>query len=109
MVIKDENIITEITPIKISERLCVKVVPIEKHYKTNWARISPFLLAKGRDMISVLMEPHINEIKRVHTDGFICLKKIDSKGSGLGDLRFEGICNYCEIKNNIEILGEFKY
>ena len=60
-------------------------------YKYNWARIKPFMLAKGRETIGRLIKPHLQHIRRIHTDGFISDKKLDVKiGNDIGELRYEG-------------------
>lgn len=80
-------------------------------FNTPFARLGPFLLARARAMISRIIEPHINTIVRVHTDGFISTKEltfsrtnkktIDSVkiGTHLGDLKYEGYCNSLHIMN----------
>ncbi len=40
-------------------------------YKTAFARIKPFLIAKGRSIICGIMQPYKSIVKRTHTDGFI--------------------------------------
>jgi len=42
-----------------------------KIFKGEYPRISPFLLAQGRKIISEQVEPYKDKVKRIHTDGFI--------------------------------------
>ena len=70
-------------------------------------------------MTSRIIEPYIDSIVRVHTDGFISTeqlsfektnnKTIDSVkiGTGLGDLKYEGYCENIHIKHMNKVIGEF--
>ena len=62
-------------------------------YKTGFARLKPFLIARGRALIAKTMLPYKNNIYRCHTDGFICSElPIGIKtGHELGDLVDEGM------------------
>lgn len=40
-------------------------------FKGEYPRIAPFILAQGRKIISETIEPYKENVKRVHTDGFI--------------------------------------
>ena len=65
-------------------------------------------MAKGRSTIAKIIEPHIEHVKRVHTDGFITDTKLNIKtGKDLGDLKYEGYCENVVIHNNIKIVGKF--
>ncbi|EFA77426.1 hypothetical protein PPL_12642 [Heterostelium album PN500] len=100
-------------------------------YETPFARLKPFIIAKGRSMISKIMinglqcEPNDvnNYIKRVHTDGFYSTKKLNfnthSKGKSHaiddvqigvapGDLKYEGYTEKVIIEKFKKVLGEFK-
>jgi hypothetical protein len=76
-----------------------------KTYRYPFARFEPFILAKGRIEISKIYEPYINNIVRVHTDGFYCTKKIEynNMGNELGQLKYEGF-GQCKVVNNITVL-----
>lgn len=59
-------------------------------FKTDYARFGPFLTAKARSLISQHIEPHIDHIKRVHTDGFLSDKPLDIKLSNdIGKIKLE--------------------
>ncbi len=96
-----------------------KILSNEQYYNTNFARLGPFLLGRIRLMMSKIIEPHIDKIVRMHTDGFTSTEKIKFKqinkysinnvkiGNDLGDIKFEGyfenihIININKIKNLI--------
>ena len=63
------------------------------YYKTNWARIKPFILAYGRSKLYYSYSKYEDKIIRIHTDGFyITEKPTDIKlGEELGQLKYEGI------------------
>ena len=42
---------------------------LNRFYKHGFARVSPFLIAKGRKVISEIMEPYESILVRCHTDG----------------------------------------
>jgi hypothetical protein len=71
----------------------IKYAKYEKQNIYTWARIKPFLLAKGRSIISKIMEPYKNILIRCHTDGvYFSEEPKDIKyGSQLGELRYEGL------------------
>ena len=77
--------------------LIIQFAPNERYYETSFARLAPFLLARGRRMISKIMQPHLDNIVRVHTDGFLSKVPLKFKkqsqsldsvkiGSNFGDL-----------------------
>lgn len=83
---------------KNENNIIVKHGPKNKIFETNFARLEPFILARGRRMISKIMEPHIDEIVRVHTDGFFSKTRLNFKktsqsldsvkiGTNFGDLK----------------------
>lgn len=105
-----DNKIQKITPIGDieNENYSVKVCKYGVKFENNFARISPFLLAKGRYMISKLIEPYENMIVRSHTDSMISKKPLPVQiGDSLGDLKYEGYCKNLEIINSAKIIGEF--
>jgi hypothetical protein len=80
-----------------------------KFYKTGFARLSPFLISQGRYQMSKILYQHRENVKQCHTDGFICDKLLDFKtGDKMGDLIFEGKCDYCIINHVNSVEGEFK-
>ncbi|RIB21195.1 hypothetical protein C2G38_2177342 [Gigaspora rosea] len=72
-------------------------------------RIKPFLLASARKTISEIVKPLGDQVKRIHTDGFIVAGKVELKtGIEIGDLKFEkrGICI---VKNCISVTWKPPY
>ena len=73
-----------------------------QNYGTH-PRIKPFLLASARKRISEIVKPLGDQVKRIHTDGFIVAGKVELKtGIEMGELKFEknGVC---VVKNCISI------
>jgi hypothetical protein len=80
-------------------------------FESPFARLGPFLLARTRALVSRIIEPHVDKIVRVHTDGFISTEKLKFEkdnlrildsvkyGTGIGDLKYEGYCETLCIKN----------
>lgn len=100
----------------------LKYTRANRFYETNFARIAPFILSRGRKMLSTIIEEHIDHIKRVHTDGFISTKKIDfciekkktssidkpKLGTEMGDIKYEGYCKHCSLKlDTMTVVGNF--
>jgi hypothetical protein len=81
-----------------------------KFYKTGFARISVFLISQGRYMMSKILYPHRENVKQLHTDGFVVSDKLlDVKtGDKMGDLVEEGKCDNCIIHHVNCVEGEFK-
>ena len=52
--------------------------------------MKPFILAFGRQMIGRIMEPYLDDIVSINTDGFKAVKQLDiTTGTDIGDLRIE--------------------
>jgi hypothetical protein len=91
----------------------VEITSEEKYYENNFARIKPFLVAKGRSVISKIIEQNLENVVHCHTDGLILKKPIhkDQKlGTDIGDLVFEGE-GVCFVKNStnfrVDMSGKF--
>ena len=82
----------------------------DKAFKTGWARMQPFLIAKGKYDLSKTMEPYINDVVRYHTDGFTLKTKPEGiiTGDKMGDLKYKGYCANAQVINCNKIIGEFK-
>lgn len=73
----------------------------------GFARIKPFLLAKGRYMISKIIEKNLSEIVHCHTDGLIMKSKIkgfqaveEKADADIGDLLYCGYDETCKVYNS---------
>ena len=62
-------------PNETSDNYKIQTISYDNMFKTNFARLGPFILSKGRQIISRIIEKHLNDIVRVHTDGFIAKKR----------------------------------
>jgi hypothetical protein len=65
------------------------------------------MLGRGRKLISDTMKPYIDKITYCHTDGFLSTEELPLKtGTNLGDLKFDGYCEECEVIGcNKKIIG----
>ncbi|RHZ67234.1 hypothetical protein Glove_302g42 [Diversispora epigaea] len=80
----------------------------EQNYGTH-PRIKPFLLASTRKTISEIVKPLGDQVKRIHTDGFIVVGRVNLKtGKKIGELKLEkrGICT---VKNYITVTWKLPY
>ena len=79
------------------------------YYIYDFARILPFLVAKGRYITSKFIEKQVDAVKYMHTDGWIMSERIDAElGSDIGDLKYEGKCKKVVIKNCTKPKEKFK-
>jgi hypothetical protein len=77
-------------------------------YETNWARIKPFMISRGRCEIARILTPHIEYVKKCHTDSMFVTKKLDIEtGFDLGNLKYEGYCPNAQILNLTKTIGDF--
>lgn len=68
----------------------IKFIKGNSYFKTRWARVAPFLIGKGKVEISLTYAKYVDNIKRVHTDGFSSDKKLPIKlSTELGGLKLE--------------------
>ena len=76
------------------ERIKLKVISYKYGYfKTNFARMKPFVLAYGRDRLFHVFKNYEQNIVRCHTDGVWMTDYPDSilTGTKLGQVKYEGI------------------
>jgi hypothetical protein len=93
---------------KDENKLRIVTTTQSKYYTTGFARLSPFLISKGRHMIGSMCYSHREHIKQIHTDGLISDTKLDIKtGDNIGDLVEEGYCENVEIQHCNNVKGEF--
>lgn len=102
--IHKEKDIDEIIPLNNDLRI-IKVCDYNDYYETPFARLKPFLLAKGRQKLARMIAPHMESILRVHTDGFYSDKELNVPlGKNIGDLKLEKICDNIKILKNGKII-----
>ena len=80
-----------------------------KAFRFPYARMKPFMLAKGREKILNICDKYMDDIVRIHTDGFYVKRKIDDikLGTELGELKYEGFCPVYHVNNVIHCTGKF--
>ena len=77
---------------KSNNKFQICYVKKDKYFKYPFARLKPFILAFGRQMLGRMIEPHIDNIYRIHTDGWSSSKLLDIKLTDeMGGLRYEGV------------------
>jgi hypothetical protein len=105
--IDEDEEICEIYPCSTDEDgIIIKTTKMNKYYKSNYARLCPFIIANGRKYISDIMFEHRNNIKRISTDGFLITTPIHYKTEAkLGELKYEGYNEEAEIKNKINYIN----
>lgn len=105
--VREGNEVVSMTTIS-DEKYEVEMVNKNKRYETNFARIKPFLLAKGRVKIAQHIEPYMDHVYRCHTDSMTSDIMLPIKTSKkLGDMKYEGQCPDCKIVNSMTVIGEF--
>ena len=83
----------------------VVVQSYSKPFKTNYARIAPFLTAFARRYMFLELKPFTDHVFRIHTDGFVADKQLHGlkMSSRVGDWKLEhkGSCtihNKCKVE-----------
>ena len=70
---------------------CLTVTNSNQIFKHNWGRLCCFMTSYARNKLSQIMQPHIDSICFVHTDGFLSKKKLDIDTSDeIGCLKYKG-------------------
>jgi hypothetical protein len=80
----------------------IKVIDKKNTYETEYARIKPFLLSKGRKKLIDMVLPFMDKVKFIHTDSAITTKKLNimtGTKADIGKLYYEGECTDYNIKN----------
>jgi hypothetical protein len=96
----DEEILSIIPYEKNEDIDVITTTNINKRYKTNYARLCPFLVGQGRRHMSNIMFPIKNHIHRIQTDGFLSQIPIHTNTDvKLGELRYEGYTSNGKIEN----------
>ena len=99
--INDDEEIIELRPCNKNEGInLIKTNKINKPYKTNYARLIPFLKSMDRKKMSEQMFDHRANIHQILTDGFLSDKLIHTNTDvKLGELKYEGFFENVVIKN----------
>ena len=102
MNIQDSKMLVGIKPAD-NKNTIIEIGYMQKFYETNYGRIAPFLLARGRAKISKIMQPHIESIVRCHTDSLLSKVPLNIPTSTeLGGLKLTVYKNI-EILNNVSV------
>ncbi|GAM18415.1 hypothetical protein SAMD00019534_015900 [Acytostelium subglobosum LB1] len=99
----DNYLMDRITP-TINGHIMVRGVDNTDMFNTPFARLMPFIISRGRKMIGTIIKGDIDNVMRVHTDGWYMtvpweqssLKtSLDYPKLGIqcGDVRYEGYCD----------------
>jgi hypothetical protein len=84
----------------------VHMVKKKSPYDTPFARLKPFMLAKGRDKIGKYIDQHIDHVIRCHTDSMVTNIKLDIPTSmELGDMKFEAYHQLSMVINQTRMLS----
>jgi len=64
----------------------------DNYFKYNFIRLKPFLLAFTRQTVGRIIEPHLDHIVKIQTDGFYSTKQLNIEiGTNIGEVRYEGL------------------
>ena len=64
------------------------------------ATLQPFILSSARLKLSSIINPYVDNIQKIHTDGILSDIKLDVVlGDKIGDLRFDGYRENVKIFN----------
>ena len=80
----------------------------DKQFETDFARISPFITARGRTLISDIIATDKDNVVRCVTDGIISKTKMNIKyGNDIGDMKYEGKCDDVYLEHIYKVHGNF--
>jgi len=93
-----DKIVTKI--VSNNERSIVHFVWKNKQFKTNYARIGPFLTSCARSKLHYAVKDHIDDIVHIHTDGFVLKGDKVPKNKitdNIGDWKIKNKADSCYI------------
>jgi hypothetical protein len=102
--------IVDIKPSNYDENITIyKIVNNHNYFKSQFARIKPFLWSKSRFIISEYIQPFTEKVVKCNTDSIISTEILEGikTGHNLGDLVYEGHYEHVKIINNAKEKGEF--
>lgn len=101
-----DTTLCNIRPFSENEHI-VEYVDNQHIFKTEFARIKPFILSAARVKLSRIIEPFIDDVVYCHTDGFVTKHEQNVKlGDKIGDLKFKGYTENCKVtKINKKVEG----
>ena len=102
--------IVDIKPSNYDENITIyKIVNNHNYFKSQFARIKPFLWSKSRFIISEYIWPFNEKVVKCNTDSIISTEILEGikTGHNLGDLVYEGHYEHVKIINNAKEKGEF--
>lgn len=99
----------------------IKTTSKKSEFRTPFARLGPFLVARSRQILSHLIEEHYDDIVRVYIDGILSKNEINFEninkrqienlgfGDDIGHIRYEGFNEHIIIHNASDIDGLKKF
>ena len=66
-------------------------------FKMDYARVAPFITAYGRYHLYQVMQPFVDKVKRIHTDGIYCNEDVSNYlkiGKKMGEFKIEKQGNF---------------
>jgi len=97
----DDLEITGLKPSNDETKTIIYTVNKEKTFKSSFARFKPFMLSKGREIITSYILPYNNICVKCNTDSMILNEKTNIKtGDKIGEMVSEGYYHNINVKNN---------
>ena len=109
-VIEENMTVTKIKPSFIKNNTLIEYANNDSFYKSNFARLKPFLLSKAKSNICNIILPYKDIVVKTHTDSLVTKEypKGIKTGLKLGELAFEGYYEHCVVKSNAKEIGVIK-
>lgn len=98
--IDEDEELFELYPSNDDKGHIIRTNKINAFYKTQFARLCPFITSQGRKRMTDILYDEREHIQRILTDGFLTSKKIhENRDVKLGELKYEGYTENGNIKN----------
>jgi hypothetical protein len=106
----DENLDIKDHRVLNNHRSVIEFIDNRELYRTNYARLGPFLTAKQRQIISDYACYDIENVIRIHTDSIISSKKFkfemkNKEDCEIGEMGYEGFTQNCIINYVHDVKG----